>query len=271
MKIGELEFGRYWKGGWRGYVRVGYEGLFGNIAEWLNGKADIVLSAKCRKVLRHETPQGVVYSKLMWAQNDQAITEGLPHKWLKWAFGRSRAVLILKNTSEMIARGHLCPEPLLAVRKLQANGWHLNLLVTAEVKEPTVEALVLGGDEESVRRAGRELALLHADEFVHGDFLPRNSCLGNGKFYFLDNDKSRHWIKAPFFLQRRNLDQFTYNLMYLKGTDCCRKELPMAFLESYAEAAKWDEERKKYEFVRIIEKAEKRWKKEACKNKTSDK
>lgn len=263
MRIGELDFERYASGGWRGYVRSGYAGLFdGGVDAWLSGgDSEVVLDALCRKVRRHRTDSGCVYSKLMWAQNDQAIREGLPHKWLKWAFGRSRAVLILKTTAMMMGKGHLCPEPLLAVRKLRANGWHLNLLVTKEVSGCTLEEAVLHGDgEAAVKRAGHELALLHGDGFVHGDFLPRNTMLDDGKFVFLDNDKSAH--RGWFFLQRRNLDQFTYNLMYLKGTDVCHHELPMAFLESYAATAGWGPERKQAEFERILDKAEKRWKKE---------
>ena len=258
----QFEFEKYSRNGWRGFVRSGWS--FDDVDAWLEeGSSEVILDALCRKVRRHRTEKGVVYSKLMWAQNDQAIREGLPHKWLKWAFGRSRAVLILKTTSLMTAMGHLCPEPLLAVRKLRANGWHLNLLVTREVSGKTLEEEVLhGAGEAAVVRAGRELALLHKDGFVHGDFLPRNTMLDGDRFFFLDNDKSAH--RGFFFLQRRNLDQFTYNLMYLMGTDSCHHELPMAFLESYASTAQWGEERKQAEFARILAKAEKRWQNEAC-------
>ena len=228
--------------GWRGIVLEEWQELFSSIDDWLASPSQPILDLPCRRIARHDTQKGIVYSKLMWAQNDGAIQKKEIFSWLKWAFGPQRALHIWDVSRRMMERGHLCAEPVLAVRKLSVNLRHLNLLVTKEVTSPTVESIVLSGGKEAenaVASAGKCLAQLHADKFLHGDYLPRNTCLQNGKIVFLDNDKSSHWdFMPPFFLRRRNLDQFAYNLLVLSGLDSYRDALSLAFIDAYCQEAK---------------------------------
>jgi len=230
--IGESSFLPVNQNGWYGLVAPDFASLFERLDEWLSQDSAIILEAPCRTIRRHQTVQGTLYSKLMRAQNDGAYTRREWFAWLKWALGPSRALHILKISALMLARGHGCAVPVLAVRKRQWNGWHLNLLVTREVPFPTVEQFVTGpSPNEALQASGKALASLHQDGFVHGDYLPRNCCLdaANHRLFFLDNDKTSHWQSAPFFLQQRNLEQFAYNLIRLTG----KQELPLPFLTAY--------------------------------------
>ncbi|MBQ7650778.1 MAG: hypothetical protein IJS15_07455 [Victivallales bacterium] len=253
--------------GWLGWKDEICAEAFIDIDAWLadDGK-QIVLETLCRTIARHPFNLGGeslnVYSKLMRAQNDGALKKKELFSLVKWAFGPSRAITVLKNTSMMIALGHPCPRPLLAVRRKVKSGHHLNLLVTAEVKAPTLESIIVGngGDEarSAVMAAGHDLAKLHADSFLHGDYLPRNTCLEDGRVVFLDNDKTSRWpFMPPFPLRRRNLEQFAYNLMLLKGLEECKIELPTLFLDAYFEAAKrGDAEKQK---ALVLRKGRARW------------
>ena len=247
LTIGELEFIKVESHGWKGWVAAECADAFSDIDGWLvaDGRK-IVLETPCRTVARHPfqlNGQEVnVYSKLMRAQNDGALEKNELFSLVKWAFGPSRAVLILKNTSRMIELGHLCPRPLFAARHRMKGGHHLNLIVTQEVTSPTLESVILGPSEEEAERAavaaGHDLARLHADRFLHGDYLPRNTCLQDGRIVFLDNDKTSRWpFMPPFSQRRRNLEQFAYNLMLLKGLEECKMALPNLFLKAYFEAA----------------------------------
>ena len=101
LTIGKLRYRRYEADGWRGWVLAGYEAEFGKLDEWLaNSPQHLVLDALCRKVARHERPDGNLYSKLMWAQNDGALQKHELFSLLKWAWGPSRAVTVLKTTAK---------------------------------------------------------------------------------------------------------------------------------------------------------------------------
>ena len=255
--------------GWRGFVLEKWRELFPCIDDWLASPSQLILDAPCRRIARHETPKGIVYSKLMWAQNDGAIQKREMFPWLKWALGPQRSLHIWNVSREMLECGHLCAEPVLAVRKLSVNLRHLNLLVTKEVTAPTVESIVLSGGkdaENAVLSAGKCLALLHADKFLHGDYLPRNTCLQNDRIVFLDNDKSSHWddFPPPFFLKRRNLDQFAYNLLLLSGLDSYRDALSLAFIDAYCQEAKLTSAPIS---AKVMDKAKKRWERKTARRK----
>ena len=233
--IGKSSFQPVSENGWEGLVSPDFAPLFDRLDEWLTKDSTVILEAPCRTIRRHQTDLGTLYSKLMRAQNDGAYTRKEWFAWLKWAFGPSRALHILKVSSLMLAQGHGCAIPVLAVRKRQWNGRHLNLLVTQEVPFPTVEQFVTSpSPQEALRISGEALASLHQDSFIHGDFLPRNCCLDSAhhRLFFLDNDKTSHWRYAPFFLQQRNLEQFSYNLIRLTGN----QDLPFPFLSAYFES-----------------------------------
>ena len=267
LTIGSLQFIEVSSNGWRGWKCIDCADEFSDIDAWLDADGkDVVLETPCRTVARHSfrlNGQDVrVYSKLMRAQNDGALAKNELFSLVKWAFGPSRAITILKNTSRMIELGHSCPKPLFAARRKVKSGHHLNLIVTMEVTAPTVESIVLAPDLEAaknaVQAAGRDLAKLHADKFLHGDYLPRNTCLEDGRIVFLDNDKTSHWpFMPPFSQRRRNLEQFAYNLMLLKGLEECHMELPKILLESYFAAAPRGDAARQTETV--LRKATARW------------
>ncbi|MBQ6471708.1 MAG: hypothetical protein IJJ33_06980 [Victivallales bacterium] len=241
--IGKSRFLPFSQDGWTGLVAPDFTTLFDRLDKWLTEDSTVILEAPCRTIRRHQTTLGSLYSKLMRAQNDGAYTRKEWFAWLKWAFGPSRVLHILKVSSLMMAKGHACAIPVLAVRKRQWSGRHLNLLVTQEVLFPTVEQFVTGASPlEALRLSGEALAALHQDSFVHGDFLPRNCCLDmtHRRLFFLDNDKTSHWRHAPFFLQQRNLEQFAYNLMRL--TD--NQTLPLPFLTAYFESREFTPSRR---------------------------
>ena len=273
LEIGSLQFRRFAADGWKGWVLEGAEKEFADINLWLSSSPQkVVLDALCRRVVRHERPGGNLYSKLMWAQNDGALQKKELFSLLKWALGPARSVTILKTTSRMLAKGHLCPQPVLGARLLRKSGHHLNLIVTTEVVAPTIEDVIQKGSdaeaEVAVRQAGRDLARLHSDHFLHGDYLPRNACFSERGTVFLDNDKTRLWpFMPPWFLHRRNLEQFIYNLMLQKGLEVCHLELPMLFWEAYAEEAGIEERCRKAIFEGIVAKCRKRWENKAKREK----
>ncbi len=267
LSIGDLQFVKVDARGWRGWVDAKCVDAFSDIDGWLvaDGR-HVVLETPCRTIAKHPFRLGGndvnVYSKLMCAQNDGALKKNEIFSLMKWALGPSRSIRILKTTSMMISMGHPCPRPLLAVRHRVKSGHHLNLIVTQEITAPTVESVVLNGKPEDVKSAviaaGRDLAKLHADRFLHGDYLPRNTCLENGRIVFLDNDKTSKWFFMPPFSQRRrNLEQFAYNLMLLKGLENCNSELPTMFLEAYFATSPRPDSRRQSDIV--LGKARDRW------------
>ena len=269
LTIGSLCFKRFASHGWKGWVLEEFEAELANLHDWLSETpGTVVLETLCRRVKRLERPGGNLYSKMMWAQNDGALQKRELFSLLKWALGPARSITILKNTSKMLEKGHLCPRPVLGVRHFRRNGHHFNLIVTTEVTAPTIEDVIQkhpeSEAEQAVRQAGRDLARLHADHFLHGDYLPRNACFSPEGTVFLDNDKTSSWpFMPPWFLRRRNLEQFTYNLMLQKGLDECHLELPTIFWEAYAEEAGIAAKSRKAVFDGIIAKCRKRWENKA--------
>ncbi len=235
------EAAAYSDDGWHGFVLDRRQGCFNDLSKWLESCEEVVLNAPCRRVSRHKTKFGTLYSKLMWARNDGAIQKRELISWFKWAYGPARSVHIWKISRKMMAAGHPCAVPVLAVRKKVPGGRHLNLLVTEEILAPTVEKIILEGGEnaeKAVKAAGVCLAKLHKDNFVHGDYLPRNACILDDRIIFLDNDKTSGWsFRPPFFLRKRNVDQFAYSLLVLSGMDECRETLSLAFINEYCSEA----------------------------------
>ena len=228
--------------GWRGLIAEGF--TLPSVEAFLaEGGQTLLVESPCRTVAHHSLGRtSPVYAKLMRAQNDTAFQKREFWAHWKWANGPSRAIHILHVSAEMLRDGFHCPEPLLAVRKREPNGWHKNLLVTAEVLAPTLEKSLDNTNDESerealVREAAKALFQFHAKGYVHGDFLPRNCCLDRvtGQFFFLDNDKTFHWrhLRPFWMLRKRNLEQFAYNLMRREGFQECHDSLARAFLEEY--------------------------------------
>jgi hypothetical protein len=61
----------------------------------------------------------------------------------------------------------------------------------------------------------------------------------------------------PFSQRRRNLEQFAYNLMLLKGLEECKMALPNLFIKAYFEAAERGDAARQTEIV--IRKTHARW------------
>ena len=96
--------------------------------------------------------------------------------------------------------------------------------------------------------------------FIHGDFLPRNICpdWSNGTVYYLDNDRTkRHAIPQPFFLKRRNLAQFCFNLYLLAEQPV--EPLIEAMVEAYAAELGWPDSRRSAETETIKRQVNRRW------------
>ena len=269
LTIGHLAFRRFNAQGWNGWLNDAWADAaeFKDINAWLDAPGqDIVLEALCRTVARRTIENhGVVFSKLMRAQNDGVITKNELFSKFKWKFYPSRAKCILKTTALMLERGHHCPIPVLGIRRKRLAELPTDLFVATALTDPTVEEHLKSASNDSERKellaiCGRELARFHADGFVHGDFLPRNTCLSldNATLSYLDNDRTRHWPRTPLFhFQRRNLTQFCFNLYVLARSDS--PELPEALIDAYAATARWSDKRLKKEKQAIFAQNARRW------------
>ena len=92
------------------------------------------------------------------------------------------------------------------------------------------------------------------------DFLPRNICpdWSNGTVYYLDNDRTkRHAIPQPFFLKRRNLAQFCFNLYLLAEQPV--EPLIEAMVDAYAAELGWSTSRRSAETETIKRQVNRRW------------
>lgn len=271
MTKGEMTFAPYCRNGWRGWILEGWQQLpeLADLDVWLHDPhQSVVLEAPCRTISRRETALGPVYVKLMRGGNDGAVRNREIISWLKWTLLPSRGEHILKVTAAMAAHGHRCPTPVLGARCRGRWGYPSELFVSREVIQPTLEeclARAAGPDEQQNLLAftAEQLARFHRDNFVHGDFLPRNVCVDSqaGHLYFLDNDRTHHWpFPPPFVRPRRNLAQFCYNLMLLDGSGQSR--LPDGFLKAYAEARPdWSLPRRRTEIALVQAQCDCRWKK----------
>ena len=269
LTIGRLAFRRFHAQGWDGWLNDAWADAteLQTVDAWLDEPGqDIVLETLCRTVARRSIKgHGIVYSKLMRAQNDGVFTKNELFSKFKWKFYPSRAKCILKTTARMLERGHHCPIPVLGIRRKRLAELPTDLFVATELTDPTVEKRLKDASDDGERKellsvCGRELARFHADGFIHGVFLPRNACLSrdNSTLSYLDNDRTRHWPRTPLFhFQRRNLTQFCFNLYVLARSDS--PELPEAFIDAYASAAHWSEARLRNEKRMIFAQNARRW------------
>lgn len=270
--IGSLSFLPFDKQGWKGWRLQSWGDFtpFEELDAWLAEPGhDVVLDVPCRTIFKQETPAGTIYAKLMRAQNDGVLRKKEWFSMFKWKYYPSRAKCILKTTAEMLACGHNCPMPILGVRRSNGSGLPTDLYVATELADPTVEQRLMDAGSVQAQKdilavCGRRLAHFHGDGFVHGDFLPRNTCLDmkNERFSYLDNDRTRRWPNVPIFhFKRRNLTQFCFNLYILNHSD--DPELPNTFIQAYADEAKWNEKRFRSEADIIFSQNAQRWKKTA--------
>jgi len=267
FSAGELRFGSRCLNGWSALVLEDWSGFapLQDLDAWMKDTAsEIIKDTPCRVILKSRTPEGVIYTKYMRAQNDGVIQKHEIFPKLKWTLAPSRAQRILKTTAMMIALGHPCPVPLLGARRRGRFGYPHEIFISTEVALPTAEDDFYQRTEatrpELIRLCGRRLAALHRDGFIHGDFLPRNVCpdWSNKTIFYLDNDRTkRHAIPQPFFLKRRNLAQFCFNLYLLAETPV--EQLVDELVAAYAEELGWPDKRRSAEAMTIKRQVNHRW------------
>ncbi|MBP5670933.1 MAG: hypothetical protein J6X49_00960 [Victivallales bacterium] len=240
---------------------------FHDLDAWMKEpSSETVKDTPCRIIIKTSTPNGVIYTKYMRAQNDGVIKKHEIFPKLKWTLAPSRAQRILKTTDAMRALGHPCPAPLLGARKRGAFGYPTEIFIASEITLPTAEDDFYKRSEqdrpELIRLCGRRLAALHRDGFIHGDFLPRNVCPDwkNDTIFYLDNDRTKqHAIPMPFFLKRRNLAQFSFNLYLLAEQPV--EPLIAELVGAYAAELEWSDKRRTTETAVITRQVNLRWEK----------
>jgi hypothetical protein len=259
---------RFQAHGWHGWAHADWQDLpeFQDIDAWLREEqSTLILELLCRRITRHESARGALYAKYMRAKNDAVIKKREPLSYLRWYLLPSRGQRIFLTCMAMLQKGHYCPQPVLGARcRRGALKYPHELFVSAELLHPTVEELLHMPDvmsrDEILALCGKELRRFHADDFVHGDFLPRNACIDISKkrLFYLDNDRTKLWsCPAPFYCQRRNLAQFCYNLLLqAEGYDLA---MPDSFLHAYLENTPWPEKKRRQEYQRIVAQIHKRW------------
>lgn len=267
FSAGELRFESRCLNGWDTLLLEEWSGYapFQDLDSWMKEpSSECVKDTPCRIILKSTTPHGVIYTKYMRAQNDGVIQKNEIFPKLKWTFAPSRAQRILKTTAMMISLGHPCPRPLLGARRRGAFGYPHEIFIAMEVALPTAEDDFYSRNEaerpDLIRLCGRRLAALHRDGFIHGDFLPRNICPNwkDDNIFFLDNDRTkRHSIQMPFFLKRRNLAQFCFNLYLLAEQPV--ESLIEAMVDSYAAELGWPDSRRSAENETIKQQVNHRW------------
>jgi hypothetical protein len=185
-----------------GYVRWGQAGWRGWIAAGTAIEPEACLAAAAGgtgRVSRHarttrlETPAGAVFVKMYPAPAGRRA-------WRAFIMARALA-----------ANGFDAPAVALVARRAREG-----LLAMLDVGGDDLLAAVArwqGGGSPArrakrtfLRALGAEIARLHRAGFVHGDLVPPNVRVRDGRFVFLDNDRTRRWIGVPIGA-RRNLVQ----------------------------------------------------------------
>jgi tRNA A-37 threonylcarbamoyl transferase component Bud32 len=255
--------------GWQGLVNNDWEDILDikSIDEWMARQdQESLKDVPCRIILKASTKGGIVYTKYMRAQNDGVIKKRETFPKIKWTLSPSRALRILNTTAKMISLGHLAPTPVLAARKRMKFGYPHEIFIAEEVALDTAEDIFYKASDnqklELMEFCGKTLAKLHRDGFIHGDYLPRNICpdAKRNAMVYLDNDRTKfHRINMPFFLKRRNLAQFSFNLYLLaeNPAEDCVKSLVLA----YGDELGWKQAKVDGETNTILRQVAKRWEK----------
>lgn len=253
--------------GWRGLVNDEWADILDirRIDEWMARKdQESLKDVPCRIILKASTAGGIVYTKYMKAQNDGVIKKREIFPKIKWTLNPSRALRILNTTAKMIALGHLAPTPILGARKRMELGYPHEIFIAKEVELDTAEDIFYKANDsqklELMEFCGKTLAMLHRDGFIHGDYLPRNICpdAKNNAMVYLDNDRTKfHRINMPFFLKRRNLAQFSFNLYLLaeNPVEHCVKSL----VNAYGNELDWKQSKIEGETSIILKQVARRW------------
>ena len=190
-------FHPYRSGNWRGVVHHQWQEPLQNLDQWLrDNPGTTVIAKKARTVSRVETPNGVLYVKVLHRLQEKGPAWKMLLTGSKWFLRPSRAIAVFKITSAMLDKGIGCPEPVLAARRRNAIGWPEDIFICREVPYPTLLSLFYTADKIPARdaliaNAAHGIAALHNQGFIHGDCIPLNLCLApDQSISFLDNDRT---------------------------------------------------------------------------------
>lgn len=226
--------------GWNGVVAdEQWASLFRHLDSWLaRHPGEMVVHYDSRDVRKISTDLGTVYLKDIRALTDAGYHGRDFFSWCKWVFRGSRARETWDASMDLLHRGFLCPQPILAVRK-RTGLIPRDIFVSLELPLPNLwDSLPPGMTPESLAELlAEEIHQLHQAGFAHGDCILRNLCYDfpSHRLAFLDNDRT--WTPPDVvrkFQQKRNLAQMAYSL--LKRFD---EKVSLNFLESYAKRGRW--------------------------------
>lgn len=208
-------FTSYRSQGWHGLVAADWQTLFNSVDQWLTTNPGItVVDFPSREVRRVETPQGVVYVKLLRSGGDASGLRRFVAN-LKWYVRPSRALAILRISQALLAEGFICPAPVLATRRRTALGWPTDLFISRECLGTNLAERLSsaeGTDEAHAVLAmtARELRHLHDAGFVHGDCTPYNLAFTDaGRLVLFDNDRT---LRSTALLRRHRQERSLANL-----------------------------------------------------------
>ncbi|HXV83528.1 MAG TPA: lipopolysaccharide kinase InaA family protein [Candidatus Binatia bacterium] len=136
-------------------------------------------------------------------------------------FRNSKALRSLRQAAALAQFNFNVPIPVAAGEQRRCRLLQKAFVLTLAVKGQSLPIFLkqcgMGLSSAEKRRGLEQLALevrrLHQLGFVHGDLVPTNIFVsrasgGGGRFFFMDNDRTRHYpIAIPHRLWRRNLVQ----------------------------------------------------------------
>jgi hypothetical protein len=177
---------RWTSGGWRGWIAPG---AADDAATWLAAAASGAgRTSRHARTLRVAGSSGAAWVKSYPPPDGRRARRA-------FALGRALA-----------AAGFAVPPALLVATRGKAG-----LLVTREVGGEDLLAATAhaapGERRRLLRALGAEVARLHAAGFVHGDLVPANIRVHEGRFIFLDHDRTRRSRLLVRLVARRNLVQ----------------------------------------------------------------
>ncbi|MGI5922662.1 MAG: hypothetical protein GX945_01615 [Lentisphaerae bacterium] len=231
----------YRSGDWRGIVHPYWQSSLSDLDRWLDDNPGTkVVAKKARSVTRVETPNGVIYVKILHRLQERGSAWKMLISGIKWLLRPSRAIDTFWITDAMLDKGILCPEPILAARRRNALGWPEDVFICREVPYPSLLSLLNAADDASARdamlvNAAQGIAALHNQGFIHGDCIPGNLCLApDQSIFFLDNDRSSRML--PLGKRRARLANVVQFLARLP-LSMQQNDVFALFLDSYRQAS----------------------------------
>ncbi len=180
----------------------------------------------------------------------------------------SRAQLALNGGALAARHGFHAPEPVCLIEARKGPFGFESALITLEISAaPTLRQLLkdraygLAGDYERkralLRALGREVGAWHQAGLYHGDMRAGNILVrptaGAWDFFWLDNERNRHFTSLPEKRRLRNLMQLAMESKAVSTTDSMR------FWRAYAAAVGLPRRSEKQTLRRIIRWTRHRW------------